>query len=172
MGKVTKRDKQALDQLVLDCSIFNFHENEAREYIEKRFGKEISGRTYRRYKKNLENGNMAQEWMNYFSRIGFVVIHQQVCEGAKYLLESSMRRLLKEENKEKQDDYFILKLKEEIRKDLEVVSEFSLGTPVLTTIKERMQKLEKRVRDKDEMLRETEEKLRIESIRNRALMSH
>jgi len=172
MGKVTKRDKEALDQLVLDCSIYNFHEKDALEYIKKRFGRQISGRTYRRYRQNLENGNRAEEWMNYFARIGFLVIHQQICEGAKHLLESSMRRLLKEENKETQDDYFVLKLKEEIRKDLELISEFSLGTPVLTTIKEDMQKLEKRLKEKDKMLQETEEKLRIESIRNRALMSH
>jgi len=172
MGKVTGREKAALDQLVLDCSLYNFSEKEALEYIKTRFGKGISDRTYRRYKKNIDNGNMAQGWMNYFARIGFVVIHQQICEGAKYLLESSMRGLLKEENKETRDEYFILKLKEEIRKELYQVSEFSLGTPVLTTIKEDMQKLEKRLQEKDEMLQEKDEKLRIESMRNQAIMSH
>jgi len=155
MGKVTKRDKDALNQLVLDCSMYNFNERDALVYIKTRFGKGISDRTYRRYKANLENGNISQEWMKNFTRIGFVVTQQQVFEGAKHLLESTMRRLLREENKEedKQDDYLILKLKEEIRQESKLVSEFSLGTPILSNIKEQMQNLEKRLHEKEQMLR-------------------
>jgi len=135
MGKVTKRDKDALNQLVLDCSIYNFNEEEALGYIKTRFGKQISGRTFRRYKMNLEDGNVSQKWMSYFTRAGFAVTQQQLVECAKKILESSMRRLLQEENKENQDDNLILKLKEEIRKDLELVCNLSFGTPIISNIK-------------------------------------
>jgi hypothetical protein len=135
MSRVTTRDKDSLNQLVLDCSLYNFSEKDALQYIETRFGKAISGRTYRRYKSSLENGNITQEWMKYFTRTGFVLTHQQVFQGAKYLLESSMRRLSEEENRTgPKDDNFILKLKQEIREELHFVSELSLGTPILDNI--------------------------------------
>jgi len=138
MGRVTKRDRESLSQLVLDCSMYNFNEKEALNYIKGRLGKEISDRTYRRYKGNLENGNISEEWLNYFTRTGIVVTYQQVIEGAKHLLESSMHRLYEEENSRNKDEILIIKLKQEIREELGLVSEFSLGMPVLAKLKSRI----------------------------------
>jgi len=136
VGKVTERDKDALNQLVLDCSIYNFGEKESLDYIKTRFGKAISGRTYRRYKSNIQNGNTTQEWLNYFSSTGFALTQQLLYEGARRLLESSMRRLYEEEKSRKpENENFILRLKQEIREELKVVSEFSLGTPIVLNIK-------------------------------------
>lgn len=161
MGKVTKRDGESLKQLVLDCSMYNFDEKDALEYIKTRFGKAISGRTYRRYKGNLQNGNLTQDWMNYFTRIGFMVTHQQVFQGAKYLLESSIRRLFEEENKShNKDDTLILKLKQEIRAELWLVSQFSIGTPVISNIKEQS----------DEAIRKYDELVKKVRIRNPELI--
>jgi len=116
--------------------MYNFNETDALDYIKTRFGKAISGRTYRRYKRNLENGNASQEWMKHFTRTGFVVTHQLVFEGARRLLESSMRRLFEEENGGgSANENLILKLKQEIREELKLVTELSIGTPILDNIK-------------------------------------
>ena len=136
MGKITARHRDSLNQLVLDCSLYNFNEKEALEYIKTRFGKTISGRTYRRYKSNLENGNISQQWLNNFTRVGYVITQHQVFEGARYLLESSMRRLHEiEKFKSPRDENYILKLKQEIREELYIVSEFSLGNPIISNLK-------------------------------------
>jgi len=152
MGKVTKRDSDSLNQLVLDCSIYNFSEKEALKYIQARFGKGVSGRTYRRYKKNLESGNIAHEWINYFTRTGIVVQYQQMVSTAQHLLESSMRRLLQEENKEIQDDNFMLRLKEDIRHDLKIIDELCDDGPIVSSVIEKIHKLEKRLKQKEEEL--------------------
>jgi len=133
MGKVTKRDSDSLNQLVLDCSLYNFSEEDSLQYIKSRFGKPISGRTYRRYKRNLQNGNISQEWIKHFTRTGFVTTQHQVFYGAEYLLQSSMRRLYEEERPKKpRHEHFIIKLKQEIREELKLVSELSLGTPIIS----------------------------------------
>lgn len=91
MGRITVRDKDILNQLVVDCNMYNFNERNSLEYIKRRFGKQVSGRNYRRYKSELENGNITQDWINYFTRTGFVVQHQQLLFAAKNLLQFSMR---------------------------------------------------------------------------------
>ena len=45
-----------MEQLVLDCDIYNFREKDALEYIKTRLGRKISGRTYRRYKARMLDG--------------------------------------------------------------------------------------------------------------------
>ena len=106
--RITKRDGQLMEQLVLDCDIYNFREKDALEYIKTRLGRKISGRTYRRYKTSMLDGNLTRDWMNYFTRTGFLVQHHQLFSCARHLLESSMRRLLEEENKELPDDNLML----------------------------------------------------------------
>jgi hypothetical protein len=96
--RVTKRDEQLLEQLVLDCDIYNFREKDALDYIKTRLGRAISGRTYRRYKASMLSGNLTRDWMNYFTRTGFLVQLQQLFFCARHLLESSMRRLLDMQN--------------------------------------------------------------------------
>ena len=52
--------------------MYNLNEKEALEYIKQRLGKEISGRTYRRYSKNLDNDETAlRDGLNQYTKIGF-----------------------------------------------------------------------------------------------------
>ena len=136
MGKITKRDKESIVQLVLDCTTYNFTEHESLEYIGKRFAKQISGRTYRRYKRGLESGNGIKKWMNHYNTVGVAVEFQNVLNTAKHLLESSMRRLLVEENKEIQNDILILRLKEDIRQDIDLIMKLSDSSPVISATRD------------------------------------
>ena len=125
--RVTKRDMQLIKQLVLDCDIYNFREKDALEYIKTRLGRNISGRTYRRYKTCMLDGNLTRDWMNDFTRTGFLVQHHQLFSCARHLLESSMGRLLEEENKEIPDDNLMLHLRQDVRDNMKVVGELSAG---------------------------------------------
>jgi len=58
MSRVTKRDSKLIDQLVLDCDIYNLREKNALEYNKTRLGRKISDRTYRRYKARMIDGNL------------------------------------------------------------------------------------------------------------------
>lgn len=149
MGRITKREKDILGQLVIDCSMYNFSEKDALGYINPRFGKNISGRTYRRYKSALLDGNLTHDWMNYFTKTGFVVQHQQLLNTARRLLEGSMRKLLLEEQKIHHNYNLILKLKEDIRQNIRILNEFVLGTPIIARIKERIEKLEQKIVEKE-----------------------
>lgn len=91
MGKITKRDRESLLQLVFDCATYRFTEKESLEYIQKRFGKTISGRTYRRYKQNFENGNETKKRINDFVRVGAAIELQIALSASKHLLDGSRK---------------------------------------------------------------------------------
>ena len=118
---------QLIEQLVLDCDIYNLREKNALEYIKTRLGRKISGRTYRRYKARMLDGNLTRDWMNYFTRTGFLVQHHQLFSCARHLLESSMKRLLQEDNKELPDDNLMLHLRQDVRDNMKAVGELSAG---------------------------------------------
>jgi hypothetical protein len=128
--------------------MYNFSETDALRYINPRFGKAITGRTYRRYKSTLLDGNLTNNWMNYFTKTGFVVQHHQLLITARRLLEGSMKELLFEEEKSHHNYNLILKLKEDIRQNIRILNEFVLGTPIIARIKERIERLEQRVVEK------------------------
>lgn len=145
----TKRDGQLIEQLVLDCDIYNFREKDALEYIKTRLGRSISGRTYRRYKSNMLSGNLTRDWLNYFARTGFLVQHHQLFCCARHLLESSMSRLLEEEKKDMPDDNLMLHLREDVRDNMRAVSELSAGAPIISQLDLRIQELQEKVAQKE-----------------------
>ncbi len=147
--RITERDGRLIEQLVLDCDIYNFHEIDALEYIQTRLGRAISGRTYRRYKASILNGNLTRDWMNYFTRTGFFVQYHQLFSCARHLLESSMKRLLEEENKEMPDDNLMLRLRQDIRENMKAVSELSAGPAVVSQLDSRIQELQEKVAQKE-----------------------
>jgi hypothetical protein len=147
----TKRDGQLIAQLVLDCDIYNFREKDALEYIKTRLGRKISDRTYRRYKARMLDGNLTRDWMNYFTRTGFLVQHHQLFSCARHLLESSMNRLFEEENKEMPDDNLMLHLRQDVRDNMKVVSELSAGPAIISQLDSRIQELQEKVAQKELM---------------------
>jgi hypothetical protein len=135
LGKITKRDKESLKQLVLDCSIYKLDEKEALDYINSRIGKHISGRTYRRYKKNIDNGNVAEQWINDFTRIGFVLLHKEQMDIMEKIQNDSLKQLSIETQEKVRDEDKILKLKRSIRESARLLIELNLDTPIITRIK-------------------------------------
>ena len=131
--------KPQLYQLVWDCEQYGLSEAEALVYIRMRYGKKISPRSYYDYKKEIDSGEHTFQWLNDFTRVGFVVSHQGLIENTRRILKSSNRRLLLEERKEHPDDHLIVKLKEDIRQSLKLLEGFNLGTPVISAIRAQLQ---------------------------------
>ena len=149
--RITERDGRLIQQLVLDCDIYNFRERAALEYIKTRLGRTISGRTYRRYKARMLDGNLTQDWMNYFCRTGFMVQHHQLFSCARHLLESSMRHLLEEENKEIPNDYLMMRMRQDVRENMKAVSELSAGPAIISQLDSKICELQDKVAQKDQL---------------------
>ena len=99
MGSFTNKENELLNVLVSDCMNYGLSENEALSYIKTRLDREISADAYYRQKKNSRFWNYANEWINYFSRVGFVVKHKQIIEVVEGLQQDTLK------------DYFIEKSK-------------------------------------------------------------
>lgn len=143
--RVTKRDERLIERLVLDCDIYNFRERDALEYIKTRLGRAISGRTYRRYKVRMLDGELTRDWMTHFTRSGYLVQHHQLFTCARHLLESSMKRLFAEENKESPDENLMLRLRQDVRENMKAVSELADGAPVISMLDSKILELQKKV---------------------------
>ena len=151
MGRVTRRDNEILNRLVMDCDLYNLSEKQAIEYIKERLGKEISDRTYRRYRENVRNGNITQEWLNYYTKVGFAVQHQELVQAAKYLHESTLKMLEQEEQKPKEirNENIILRLKQDAREDIKLINDLSFGIPIVSQTRRKIQDLDVLLEDQD-----------------------
>ena len=138
MGQFTNKEKEILPTLVSDCINYGFTENESLKYIKARFGKEISSRTYYKYKKNIDNGDYANEWLSYFTKVGFVVKHKQIMEVIEQLQKDIQKEYFIATNEKTQNPYNIRQLRYEIRENAKLLQELSLGTPIIAQIKAKM----------------------------------
>ncbi len=107
MGNFTNKENEILNALVSDCINYGLSEKEALIYIKSRLGREISADAYYRRKKNINSDKHVNEWINQFSRIGFVLKHKsiiEILEGLQhdtlkdYLIENSKSYELKNKN--------------------------------------------------------------------------
>ena len=98
------------------------------------------------------SGNLTRDWMNYFTRTGFLVQHQQLFFCARHLLESSMKRLLEEENKGMPEDNLMLHLRQDVRDNMKVVGELTAGPAIISQIDSRIQELQDKVSQQERML--------------------
>jgi hypothetical protein len=144
MGRVSQRDRDLLTQLVLDCDTSNIHGTEALEYIKVRLGREISDRTYRRYKIKLKEGNPSQHWINHYTKIGFLIHHHQTYQMARNLLGSILRQLYEEEQRPIEEKKYdrIIKFHQEARESIRLANELAYGTPIIARIKKQLQDME------------------------------
>ena len=106
-------------------------------YIEFRF-KKISEASYKLRKAHLLSDKSAQIWLNYFTRIGFVLHHKEQIETTQKIQEDSLRQLSLETGKETRDEVRIKSLKHDIRENVRLLSELGLGTPIIAAIKRRI----------------------------------
>ena len=99
MGSFTNKENELLNVLVSDCINYGISENESLSYIKSRLGREISADAYYRRKKNINSGEYANEWINYFSKVGFVVKHKQVIEVIEGLQQDTLKDYLIEQSR-------------------------------------------------------------------------
>ena len=71
MGSFTNKENEVLIALISDTINYGLSEKEALTYIKTRLGREISADAYYRRKKSINSGEYANEWINYFSKVGF-----------------------------------------------------------------------------------------------------
>jgi len=136
-GSFKANENEILNSLVSDCINYGFTEKESLIYIKSRLGREISPETYYRRKKSINNGDYANEWISYFSKIGFVVKHKQIIEVAEKMQQDTLKDYLIEQSKsyELKNKNEISKLRYEIRESAKLLQELYLGTPIIAQIK-------------------------------------
>ena len=62
--------------------------------LKARFGKEISSNAYYNRKRKVDSGFYANEWLNFFSRVGFVVNHKRIIDTVEEMLQKdTIKRL-------------------------------------------------------------------------------
>jgi hypothetical protein len=137
LGNFTEQENKTLMALVADTINYRLSEKESLSYIKTRLGKEISPNAYYIRKRKVDSGDYANEWLNYFSRVGFVVKHKQIIEVVEKLQEDALRDYLIEQSKpyEIRNKNEISRLRYEIRESVKLLQELSLGTPVIAQIK-------------------------------------
>ena len=139
-GKFTAKENEMLKALVADCINYNFNERESLTYIKSRLGREISADAYYRRKKQINSGDYAKEWLNYFSKIGFIVKHKQIIEVIEKMQQDTLKDYLKEQSKpyEIRNKNEIRRLRFEIRENAKLLQDLSLGTPIIAQIKAKL----------------------------------
>ena len=143
-GSFKANENEMLNALVSDCINYGFSEKEALTYIKSRLGREISIETYYRRKKSIDSGKYTNEWLNHFSRIGFVVNHKSIIEVVEGLQHDTLRDYLIEQSKpfELENKNEISKLWYEIREGAKLLQEFYLGTPIIAQLKAKIDHVE------------------------------
>jgi hypothetical protein len=144
MGSFTNKENELLNVLVSDCVNYGLSENEALVYIKTRLGREISADAYYRRKKSINSGEYANEWINYFSKIGFVVKHKQIIEIVEKMQQDTLKDYLIENSKsyEIRNKNELSKLRYEIRESAKLLQELYLGTPIIAQIKAKIEHVE------------------------------
>jgi len=135
MANRTESENKLLDYLVTDCITYSLSEEQALEFIRIKFGKAISAPAYYERKKKLESDDQAPIWLSYQTRVGFVLAHKQHIEDIARIRNDTMNKLFWEMNKENRNEELILKLKDDLRLSVKMLSELNIGLPVISSIK-------------------------------------
>ncbi len=130
--------------LIADTVNYGLSEKESLSYIKARFGKEISSNAYYKRKKKVDSGEHSQQWLNYFTRVGFVVNHKRIIDTVETLQQDTLKDYLIEQSKpyENKNKNEISKLRYEIRENVKLLQELSLGTPIIAQIKTKIENFE------------------------------
>ena len=136
--------QKLLDKLVTDCITYRLTEKEAHKYIEEEYGKPISSKTYFTIKSKLESQSeeISQLWLNEFTRIGFVQHHKKLMDNLERIYEDNLNRFFIESRKEPRNEELILKLNANIRDNTTLLSNLSMGSPIIASVKAKLQRYE------------------------------
>lgn len=133
--------------LVADTVNYDLSEKESLTYIKARFGKEISTFAYYSRKRKIDSGSYANEWLNYFSKVGFVVKHKQIIKVIEQMqqdiLKDYLSKIVNHLNRESMitdrvNKNEISKLRYEIRESAKLLQELYLGTPIISQLKAKL----------------------------------
>jgi hypothetical protein len=138
---ITETENKFLNSLVVDSIIYRLSTEESLSYIQTRF-KKISEASYKKRKAAVLSDESTQVWLNYFTRIGFVQHHKEQMEHIQRVEEDSMRQFFVETIKGNRNEDRILRLKQDIRDNVKLLSELGLGTPIISAIKAKLERQE------------------------------
>ena len=156
-GQLTKKERLAMPQLVWDCMQYNLEEKEALIYINTRLGRDATGvitegkfrgvttGALYHYKRMVKKGEFTQNWLNEFTKIGYVVSHHKLISTADEEFQFIVRRLFMEKNRTKIVDgkrvedinlNTILKLHEDLRQQGYYINRLNDTTPIVAQVRE------------------------------------
>lgn len=138
---ITQTENKLLNELVKDCITYRLEEKEALQYIAIRF-KQVSLSSYKHRKAKVLSEDANQMWLNHFTRIGFVQHHKEQIETIQKIQDDSLRQVFIETNRSNRNENVILRLKNDIRENVKLLSELGLGTPIISAIKAKLQDAE------------------------------
>src|SRR5215510_8765166 len=145
----SEMESRFLNELVLDCITFRLSREEALAYIQQRFGKPVSLSSYLNRRGAAESDKGIQNWLNYFTRVGFVKLHKELLDNARTLLRDTNRRLIIEMSRNPPNEDRIERLKNQIHDEIDLCSELSLGTPIVAQIRSRLAEKENTTNNKN-----------------------
>ena len=151
MGRVTCKDQKAINQLIADCDMYSLNEKESLEYIKQRLGRPISGRTYRRYKTNLNNDEMTQTWIDQYAKVGFLTTYKNIFDVIEIIQKDTLRDYFTENSKpyEEKNHVRIQTYRNNLRENSKLLTELSEASPIIAQIKARIDRAEIRANELD-----------------------
>lgn len=141
MGRITEKDKKAMQQLVRDCEILGLTEQESLEYIQKRFGKKISRSNYYSIKSNLKKNEQTifKNRLDHHTKIQFVEDHFTRIDELSALQKMLLKTVYEELSKpiEKRNLIGISKIASNINDITSTLTVLSSGSPLFEFLLER-----------------------------------
>jgi len=141
LGRITEKDKKALQQLVRDCEILGLTEQESLEYIQNRFGREISRSNYYHIKSNLKKNEeeIFKNRLDHHTKIKFVEDHFTRIDELSTLQKMLLKTVYDEVSKpiDKRNLTGISKIASNINDIITTLTVLSSGSPLFEFLIER-----------------------------------
>jgi len=161
MGNKREYRKKILEQLVIDCSRFDFDERESLNYISERAGGGgIERSQYYAIKKRIKRDELkdSQDRLVYHSKAGFLINHFRRMDEAEHLQSILFKSLHNETSKsvEQQSPFAISKIASNIMANSRLLNEMNMCSPIVDQIREYISKsinMKHKITDKSDYLR-------------------
>jgi hypothetical protein len=141
LGRITEKDKKALQQLVRDCEILGLTEQESLDYIQKRFGREISRSNYYSIKSNSKKNEeeIFKNRLDHHTKIKFVEEHFTRIDEMTSLQKMLLKSIFEELSKpiENRNLIGISKIASNINANVTTLTVLSAGSPLFEFLIER-----------------------------------
>jgi hypothetical protein len=157
------RENKLLNELVKDCITYKLTETEAIKYIELRYGKNISVRSYKRRKALIKSDTSTQLWLNHFTRVGFVKSHIEHLETINKIRNELMHQFSIEINKPNRDEDKILKIIDRIMEATKLLVGLDMGSPIIAEIKAKLeQKVPAEAAHNEQLLKQRKKRKKVQ----------